>query len=155
MEPYAVPRWMAPALQVLRPKKRLPVSAWAEANRILPDTNAVAGPWRNALTPYLVEIMDAFSDDTTEQIVFVKPTQVGGTSAMENALGSLIDQDPGPTMVVYPSDQLAKRTVESKLEPMFKSCPALAAKYRAHESEDLAQWKTTTSLRRPSRRMPI
>ena len=139
VEPYAVPRWMAPALQVLRPQKRLPVSAWAEANRILPDTNAVAGPWRNALTPYLVEIMDAFSDDTTEQIVFVKPTQVGGTSAMENALGSLIDQDPGPTMVVYPSDQLAKRTVESKLEPMFKSCPALAAKYRAHESEDLAQ----------------
>ena len=139
VEPYAVPRWMAPALQVLRPKKRLTVSAWAEANRILPDTNAVAGPWRNALTPYLVEIMDAFSDDTTEQIVFVKPTQVGGTSAMENALGSLIDQDPGPTMVVYPSDQLAMRTVESKLEPMFKSCPALAAKYRAHESEDLAQ----------------
>ncbi len=139
VEPYAVPRWMAPALQVLRPKKRLPVSAWAEANRILPDTNAVAGPWRNALTPYLIEIMDAFSDDTTEQIVFVKPTQVGGTSAMENALGSAIDQDPGPAMVVYPSDQLAKRTVESKLEPMFKSCPALAAKYRAHESEDLAQ----------------
>ena len=139
VEPYAVPRWMAPALQVLRPKKRLTVSAWAEANRILPDTNAVAGPWRNALTPYLIEIMDAFSDDTTEQIVFVKPTQVGGTSAMENALGSAIDQDPGPAMMVYPSDQLAKRTVESKLEPMFKSCPALAAKYRAHESEDLAQ----------------
>ena len=97
------------------------------------------GPLRNALTPYLMEIMDAFSDDTTEQIVFVKPTQVGGTSAMENALGSAIDQDPGPAMMVYPSDQLAKRTVESKLEPMFKSCPALAAKYRAHESEDLAQ----------------
>ena len=139
VEPYAVPRWMAPALQVLRPKKRLPVSAWAEANRILPDTNAVAGPWRNALTPYLIEIMDAFSDDVTEQIILVKATQMGGTSAMENALGSAIDQDPGPAMMVYPSDQLAKRTVESKLEPMFKACPALAAKYRAHESEDLAQ----------------
>ena len=139
MEPYTVPRWMAPALQLLRPKKRLPVSVWAEENRVLPDTNAVAGPWRNSLTPYLTEIMDAFSDDTTEQIVFVKPTQVGGTSAMENALGSLIAQDPGPAMVVYPSDQLAKRTVEAKLEPMFRACPALAAKYRAHESEDLAQ----------------
>ncbi len=139
VEPYTVPRWMAPALQLLRPKKRLPVSVWAEENRVLPDTNAVAGPWRNSLTPYLTEIMDAFSDDTTEQIVFVKPTQVGGTSAMENALGSLIDQDPGPAMVVYPSDQLAKRTVEAKLEPMFRACPALAAKYRAHESEDLAQ----------------
>ena len=46
---------------------------------------------------------------------------------------------PGPRHDGVPSDQLAKRTVESKLEPMFKSCPALAAKYRAHESEDLAQ----------------
>ena len=81
--------------------------------------------------------MDAFSDDVTEQIVFVKPTQVGGTSAMENALGSAIDQDPGPAMMVYPPTS-CKRTVESKLEPMFKNCPALAAKYRAHESEDLA-----------------
>lgn len=87
--------------------------------------------------PYLVEIMDAFSDDTTEKIIFVKPTQVGGTSAMENALGSLIDQEPAPTMVVYPSDALAERTVEAKLEPMIRQCKVLAEKYREHESKRL------------------
>lgn len=139
VEPYTIPRWMAPALEMLRPRVRISVSQWAEQNRLLPDGNAVSGPWRNSLTPYLVEIMDAFSDDTTEKIVFVKPSQVGGTSAMENALGSLIDQDPAPTMVVYPSDDLAKRTVESKLEPMFRQCRALAEKYRYHESEALVQ----------------
>ena len=139
MEPYTIPRWMAPALEMLRPRVRISVSQWAEQNRLLPDGNAVSGPWRNSLTPYLVEIMDAFSDDTTEKIIFVKPSQVGGTSAMENALGSLIDQDPAPTMVVYPSDDLAKRTVESKLEPMFRQCRALAEKYRHHESEALVQ----------------
>ena len=49
---------------------------------------------------------------------------------MENALGSLIDQDPAPAMFVYPSDELAERTVEAKLEPMIRHCLALAEKYR-------------------------
>lgn len=37
-------------------------------------------------------------------------------------------------MVVYPTDTLVERTVESKLEPMIKSTPALAEKYLEHES---------------------
>ena len=82
--------------------------------------------------------MDAFSDDMVEEIVFVKPTQVGGTSAMENMLGSLIAQDPAPAMVVYPSDDLAERTTESKLEPMVKSCKVLADKWRKNDSKKLA-----------------
>ena len=98
VKPYKVPRWMVPAIEILRPRERVSVSVWAERNRVLPSGNAIPGPWRNSVTPYLVEIMDAFSDDTTEKSIFVKPTQVGGTSAMENALGSLIDQDPAPTM---------------------------------------------------------
>ena len=89
-EPYTVPPWIYNAIQVLRPAERLTVSEWAAKYRILPDGNAIPGPWSNSVTPYLVEIMDAFSDDTVEEIVFVKPTQVGGTSAMENMLGSLI-----------------------------------------------------------------
>ena len=137
-KPFTAPAWICDALQTLRPAERLPVSEWAEKYRVLPSGNAIPGPWRNSVTPYLVEIMDAFSDDMVEEIVFVKPTQVGGTSAMENALGSLIAQDPAPTMIVYPSDDLAKRTVESKLEPMIKSCTALAKKYRENESEKLA-----------------
>ena len=138
VKPYKVPRWMVPAIEILRPRERVSTSAWAEQNRVLPNGNAIPGPWRNNVTPYLVEIMDAFSDETTEKIVFVKPTQVGGTSAMENALGSLIDQDPAPAMFVYPSDELAERTVEAKLEPMIRQCKALAEKYREHDSKRLA-----------------
>ena len=93
-EPYTVPPWIYNAIQVLRPAERLTVSEWAAKYRVLPDGNAIPGPWSNSVTPYLVEIMDAFSDDMVEEIVFVKPTQVGGTSAMENMLGSLIAQDP-------------------------------------------------------------
>lgn len=137
-KPYTVPPWIHKAVQVLRPVERVPVSKWAEANRVLPDSNSIPGPWRNSVTPYLVEIMDAFSDEMVEEIIFVKPTQVGGTSAMENMLASAIAQDPAPAMCVYPSDDLAERTVESKLDPMIKSCKILAAKYRINDSKKLA-----------------
>ena len=137
-KPYTVPPWIHKAMQVLRPVERVTVSKWAEANRVLPDSNSIPGPWRNSVTPYLVEIMDAFSDEMVEEIIFVKPTQVGGTSAMENMLASAIAQDPAPAMCVYPSDDLAERTVESKLDPMIKSCKTLAAKYRINDSKKLA-----------------
>lgn len=137
-KPYTVPPWIHKAVQVLRPVERVTVSKWAEANRVLPDSNSIPGPWRNSVTPYLVEIMDAFSDEMVEEIIFVKPTQVGGTSAMENMLASAIAQDPAPAMCVYPSDDLAERTVESKLDPMIKSCKVLAAKYRINDSKKLA-----------------
>lgn len=137
-KPYTVPPWIHKAVQVLRPVERVTVSKWAEANRVLPDSNSIPGPWRNSVTPHLVEIMDAFSDEMVEEIIFVKPTQVGGTSAMENMLASAIAQDPAPAMCVYPSDDLAERTVESKLDPMIKSCKVLAAKYRINDSKKLA-----------------
>ncbi len=134
---YKAPSWVIKALESLRPVERVPTSKWAENSRILGDNCAMPGKWRNNVTPYLVDIMDEFSNGDAERIIFVKPTQVGGTAAMENMIGSMIDQDPGPTMVVYPSDDLAKQTVETKLEPMIQSCPTLAKKYKEHESTDL------------------
>ena len=114
-----------------------PPYTWKPSSRLLPDGNAIPGPWRNSVTPYLVEIMDTFGDDVVEKVIFVKPTQVGGTSAMENILGNLIDQAPAPTMIVYPSDDLAERTVDAKLEPMIKACKVLSEKYREHISKKL------------------
>ena len=137
VKPHTVPSWIHRALLSLRPAERLPVSKWAEKWRVLPDTNAIPGPFRNSVTPYLAEIMDAFSNEDVERIVFVKPTQVGGTTALENMLASAIDQDPAPTMIVYPSKELAERTVEAKLEPMIRQCKPLAAKYREAESQKL------------------
>jgi len=135
--PIYVPPWIKKAVEELRPRPRLPASQWAEENRVLPPGSAIPGPWRNSVTPYLVEIMDELSDGDAERIIFVKPTQVGGTSILENVLGSLICQDPAPAMIVYPSGDLAERTVESKLEPMIKGCPPLAALYLEHDSKNM------------------
>lgn len=138
VKPYDVPPWIYKAVQTLRPAERLPVSKWAAKKRTLAGGAAIPGPWNNDVTPYLVEIMDAFTDDTVEEIVFIKPTQVGGTTAMENMIGCLVDQEPAPTMVVYPSDDLAEATSETRLVPMFKSHPDMAGKFRESESKKLS-----------------
>lgn len=138
LKPFGVPPWIYKAVQTLRPPERLPVSKWAEKKRTLSGGSAIPGPWNNGVTPYLVEIMDAFTDDATEEIVFVKPTQVGGTTAMENMIGCLVDQEPAPTLVVYPSDDLAEATSETRLVPMFKSHPDMGGKFRETESKKLA-----------------
>lgn len=136
-KPYTVAPWILPAIEVLRPRERLTVSQWAERYRVLDKNSAMPGGWRNAVTPYLVGIMDAFQEPDIEKIVFVKPTQVGGTATMENMLGYIISEDPAPSMVVYPSDKLVESTVEARIEPMIENSAPLAAKYKKRESTAL------------------
>lgn len=134
---YNVPQYIYEALQRLKPPEQLTVSQWAEKYRMLDSkTSAMPGPWRNSTTPYLVGIMDEFNVPQTEQIVFVKPTQVGGTECLQNMVGYIVDQDPAPTMIVYPTDTLGKSISENRLQPMFKLSPALKNKFKEFESLD-------------------
>lgn len=106
----------------------LTVSQWAERYRMLSrKDSARPGLWSNDLTPYLVGIQDAFSDPEIEEVTFVKPTQVGGTEAMLNFLGWIISQDPGPTMVVYPTEPIAKKASQTRVIPMIEQSPDLRA----------------------------
>lgn len=118
------------ALQLLSPPEQLTVSEWAEQYRMLDSkSSAMPGPWSNEVTPYLIGVMDEFNNYETEQIVFVKPTQVGGTEALQNMIGYIVAQDPAPTMIVYPTDVLAKSVSENRLQPMLKATPEIAKKF--------------------------
>ena len=126
------------ALQSLMPPEDLTVSEWAEKYRMLDSkTSALPGPWRNAMTPYLVSVMDALLDYETEEIVLCKSAQLGGTEAILNALGYIIQQDPSPTLVVYPSDVLAESIAKNRIVPMVLASPSLRERYQALESKKL------------------
>lgn len=123
------------ALQLLSPPEQLTVSEWAEQYRMLDSKSAaMPGPWSNDVTPYLVGVMDEFNNYETEQIVFVKPTQIGGTEALQNMIGYIVAQDPAPTMIVYPTDILAKSVSENRLQPMLKATPEIAKKFDENSS---------------------
>ena len=135
---YEVADYQKEALRHLQPPENLTVSEWAEKYRMLDSkTSALPGPWRNDKTPYLKEIMDELNNYDTEEIVFCKPAQIGGTEAMQNMLGYVIQQDPSPTMVVYPTDTLAESISKNRLEPMITASKPLRRLYKKNESSKL------------------
>lgn len=102
------------------------VSEWADAHRVLDvRTSAEPGPWQTGRTPYLREIMDAFSDPGVEQITFMKSTQVGGTEAMLNMLGWAVCNEPGPALICMSKEDMARDVSRLRVRPMFQSSSAL------------------------------
>ena len=135
---YSVAEYQKEAMRQLQPPENLTVSEWAEKYRMLDSkTSAMPGPWRNEKTPYLKEIMDEFINYDTEEIIFCKPSQVGGTEAMQNMLGYVIQQDPSPTLIVYPTDTLAESISKTRLEPMIRASKPLRKLYNENESSKL------------------
>ena len=132
---YIVKEYQKEALQLLCPPEQITVSEWAEEYRIIDSKSAaMPGAWQNSITPYLVGIMDEFNNYETEEIIFCKPTQIGGTEAMQNMVGYIVMQDPAPTMIVYPTDTLAKSISENRLQPMLKATPEIKKKFDENSS---------------------
>jgi phage terminase large subunit GpA-like protein len=112
------------------------VSEWADRRRVLDSRSSnEPGKWKTKRTPYLKDIMNAFCDPEVSTIVFVKPAQVGGTEAILNILGYIIDQDPGPVLLVYPSEQLAESIARSRITPMLEKSKALRDKWDFRRSK--------------------
>ena len=132
---FLVTPYQKEALRYLRPPEDINVSEWAAKYRVLESkTSSVSGPWMNDKTPYLVGIMDELRNPETEETIFCKPTQVGGTEVILNCIGYIVQQDPSPTMVVYPIDTLGKSVSTNRIEPMLLASPTLKALYHQDES---------------------
>lgn len=153
---YEVPSYIRETLRQLQPPEDISVSEWAEKYRFLDSkTAAMPGPWRNDRTPYLKEIMDELCNYETEEISLCKCTQIGGSEALLNMLGYIIQQDPSPAMVVYPSDKLGESISENRIKPMLKSSPALKRLYKEFQSQKLemqfeAMYLTISGANSPS-----
>ena len=130
MRKYACTYYQKVALEYLNVPKDMKVSEWAQQYRLLDSkTSAEPGPWNNERTPYLVEIMDEFLNYETEEIIFCKCTQVGGTEVELNMLGYIIQQNPAPVEIVYPTETLANSVSEKRIKPMIENAPSLYKKY--------------------------
>ncbi len=108
------------------PPPKLTPSEWVELYRILPSSVAAdPGPMRLDFTPYVRGILDAAADETIEELVWVKCTQIAGSETFRNMLAYWIDCDPGPCLVVMPDEKSAKETIEERIRPMLDSSPQL------------------------------
>lgn len=122
----------------LKPDSIMSVSDWADANRVLSQTaSSEPGKFRTLRTPYLKEIMDALSPTSPyEKVVFMKGAQIGGTEAGNNWIGYIIDQAPGPMLVVQPTVEMGKRWSKGRLAPLIEDTICLRDKVKDPRSRD-------------------
>lgn len=120
-----------------KPPESLTVSEWAEKYRILSrESSAEAGRWRNERTPYLVEIMDAFTDYKIKKISVVASSQVGKSELELNVIGYIIDQDPSSILYVQPNLDDAKKFSRLRIAPMIRDCKKIKTKVADVKSRD-------------------
>jgi len=126
--------------EVMAPPPRQTVTEWAEANRRLGGTeSAEPGPYRVARTPYAREPQDCMSARSpVEEVVLMWAAQTSKTTLLLNCLGAAIGTNPGPIMIVWPTNTVAKRNSRQRVAPLLSESPQLAGKVRANRSRDKA-----------------
>jgi phage terminase large subunit GpA-like protein len=109
------------------PPPKMTVSEWADGYRFLSsESGAAAGKWRTL--PFQRDIFDAFCDPSVHTVVVMSATQMVKTVLIENALGYIIDRDPGPTLLMVPRDSDADRFSKIRLGPMIRDTACLRTK---------------------------
>lgn len=121
----------------LQKTEELTVSQWAERFRVLDESSNISGRWSNGVTPYLVGIMNTLNDDYIREVYLCKGSQLGGTEVLINMLMYIVDRSPAPTMIVYPSDDLAKDISNDKLKPSFRLVPQVKKLFLENSSKEL------------------
>jgi phage terminase large subunit GpA-like protein len=111
------------------PRRLLTVSQWAAQHRYLVSGTNSPGQWRNELTPYLTEIMDALSEHSpVRQVTFIKSSGVGGTEVMFNWLGYVMHHLQNRDMlVVLPTLELRDRSFNPRFGKLLEETPVLTA----------------------------
>lgn len=115
------------------------VADWAEDKReVSPESGSPKpGKWRNAETPYGVEPMNCLSVyDPSSDVTLMCAAQMIKSEIGLNFIGSTIDTDPSPMLIVLPSIDEAAKFNRVKLGPMIESTPALRHKVREVKSRD-------------------
>ena len=122
----------------MRPRKRLTVSEWADAHRVLSAKgSSEAGNWKTSRTPYLAEIMNTLSERSNiHRVVLMFAAQLGKTEVGLNWIGYIMDHAPAPTLVVVPTIQVRKRWAKQRLDPMLNETPALEAIFNNRSKRD-------------------
>ena len=117
------------ACQGFKAPENLTVSQWADRYRTLSAENsAESGRWKTSRTPYMKEIMDAFTQDNVNRLVVVASSQVGKSEALLNMMGYAVDQDPGPMMFVQPTVDAAQDFSKRRIAPMIRDTECLRKK---------------------------
>ena len=100
-------------------------SDWAEKRRFMTsNVSAFEGPFTYDRTPYLKEPVNCLSPShPARKIAVMKGAQIGfSTGVIENGIGWIISEQPGPIFMLTATQTLSKVSAETKIDQMIQSC---------------------------------
>jgi phage terminase large subunit GpA-like protein len=120
------------------PETNLKLSEWSDTYRVLTSRSAAEpGPYRTSRTPYLRAMMDDLSvSSPVLRIIFKKAAQIGASEVGNCWTGYLVDQAPGPILLVQPTVELAKRYSKQRIDPLFDESERMRSKVRPARARD-------------------
>ena len=106
--------------RAIKPKDKLTVSEWADANRVLVEgSDAEHGQFRTDRNPPIREIQDMLSEHVpVSKVVFKGITQYAKTLIATNWMGYVISHAKGPMGLFMPTEHGLTDWNEQKFEPM-------------------------------------
>ena len=109
--------------EAVRPAQRLSVSEFAQQHRMLNNPGSYVGPWRNEVTPYLVEPMDTLQSQKFTGMCFAGPAQTGKTDMVLNWSGYSAKCDPADMMIVQTSQTTARDFSIRRVDRLHRHSP--------------------------------
>jgi phage terminase large subunit GpA-like protein len=131
----AVVRFSAAERRVMRKKRPMACSEWAERHRVVPSDAAIPGRWRNSTTQYLTGIMDASFFESVQHITICAPPQTGKSEAINNCIAYACDRRPGNVLMVYPDETTGRENMRDRLLPMIQDSDRLRSFMTAYSDD--------------------
>jgi len=115
------------------------VHQWADRYRQLTIGEASRhGLYQSSWTPYAREPMDCLIDPSVEQITCVFGAQTGKTTLVLNMFAYMVDCDPGPMMLVMPTEADVHYMHNHRILPMIESSPQIS-RHLTGRADDISQ----------------
>ncbi len=129
--------------EALRPPAAVSVSEAATRHRRLDNPGAYSGPWRNSMTPYLVEPMDRATSRDCDELILVAPSQTAKTEVPLNVIGHAVKYRRTLILVINPTRDLAGDFSNLRVDQGMLACsPELGCELGESRSDDKVHTKT-------------
>lgn len=114
---------------ILQPREVLPVSEWAERNRVVSSQSGspFPGRWSNANNPILVEPLEVCGyDHPARTVTLMASAQSGKSEVALNAVLAATHQTPVPWLIALPGEEEKGKYNAVKLSGAIEETPVLA-----------------------------
>lgn len=122
----------------LKPIPRMTVSEWADNYRMLTSaSSSEPGKFRTIRVPYIRKIADSLGKTSDVwKVIVMKGAQLGLTELGNNWIGYIMHLNPGPVIMVMPTEAAVKKNSRTRIKPMVDNTPVLRDKIKPAGSKE-------------------